>query len=342
MTERLQKLLAQAGHGSRRACEALILQGRVVVNGRPAELGQKADPAVDRIVVDGEPLNAPEQLTYIALHKPAGVVSSREPQGPRETVLDLVPTKVRLYPVGRLDLDSEGLTLLTNDGDLANRLTHPSHNVEKEYRVLVKGHPDEDQLDAWRRGVVLIDRETGDRWRTRPAKVWRDDAPGPTTWLRVVMQEGRKHEIREIGTTLSLPVLRLIRVRIGSLELGDLRTGEWRSLDEREVRSLRGPSTAPRRSGSTTRRPASGARKPGDDRKPSTRAGGARASGNRATSTRSPSRSSAAKAGPAKAGPARAGSASKPGGKPAASHDGRRPAPNRPAQRARMKSKKKP
>jgi len=319
MSERLQKLLAQAGYGSRRACEALILQGRVAVNGRPAELGMKADPAVDRIMVDGELLSAAEQLTYIALHKPAGVVSSREPQGPRETVLDLVPTTVRLYPVGRLDLDSEGLTLLTNDGDLANRLTHPSHNVEKEYRVLVKGHPDEDQLDAWRRGIILTDRETGERRRTRPAKVWRDDAPGPTTWLRVVMQEGRKHEIREIGSSLGIPVLRLIRVRIGSLELGDLRTGEWRSLEEREVRALRGRQTqtrtpVTRTTESRSTRPASsagkrpGARKPKPKAKPTAKPG---------VAGRKPA--PAAKAGVT---------------------DGRRPAA-RPAQRVRMKSKKK-
>ncbi len=318
MSERLQKLLAQAGYGSRRACEALILQGRVAVNGRPAELGQKADPAVDQIMIDGERLSAAEQLTYIALHKPAGVVSSRDPQGPRETVLDLVPSTVRLYPVGRLDLDSEGLTLLTNDGDLANRLTHPSHNVEKEYRVLVKGHPDEDQLDAWRRGVVLTDRETNERRRTRPAKVWREDAPGPTTWLRVVMQEGRKHEIREIGTSLGLPVLRLIRVRIGTLELGELRTGEWRSLDEREVRSLRGRPTprgkaAPERAKTSAKAPAK-------------------------TAAKSPAKTHR---------PTRPGSSTsrKPGaGRPAAKapSDGRRPAPKRPPQRLRMKSKKKP
>lgn len=326
MSERLQKLLAQAGYGSRRACEELILQGRVTVNGRPAELGQKADPAVDRITVDGEPLSAAEQLTYIALHKPAGVVSSREPQGPRETVLNLVPSTVRLYPVGRLDLDSEGLTLLTNDGDLANRLTHPSFNVDKEYRVLVKGHPDEDQLDAWRRGVVLIDRETNERWRTRPAKVWREDNPGPTTWLRVVMQEGRKHEIREIGSALGIPVLRLIRVRIGTLELGGLRTGDWRSLEEHEVRALRGrPAAAPRK-------PARGRSTTASDRAPARRGAPARKSGGSERKSGSPVR----KPGGAAAKPAGTGA------KPRPSGDGRRPAPARPAPRTRMKSKKKP
>ena len=360
MSERLQKLLAQAGYGSRRACEALILQGRVAVNGRPAELGQKADPAVDQIMIDGERLSAAEQLTYIALHKPAGVVSSRDPQGPRETVLDLVPSTVRLYPVGRLDLDSEGLTLLTNDGDLANRLTHPSHNVEKEYRVLVKGHPDEDQLDDRRRGVVLTDRETNERRRTRPAKVWRDDAPGPTTWLRVVMQEGRKHEIREIGTSLGLPVLRLIRVRIGSLELGELRTGEWRSLDEREVRALRGRPTPRGKAGSeratasaktSARRPAKGSARTQRPSRPGSAPSrpGSAASLPGSASSRSGSGPNRPGSGPNRPGsaPNRPGSAAprKPGaGRPAAKapSDGRRPAPKGPTQRLRMKSKKKP
>lgn len=238
MEERLQKLLAQAGHGSRRACEALILQGRVFVNGRRAELGQKADPARDTITLDGEPL-AREPLVYYLLHKPRGVVSSREAQGERQTVVDLVPAKARLYPVGRLDLESEGLLLLTNDGELANRLTHPRYGVEKEYRVLVKGEPDAERLTAWRRGVVLKDRETGEPFRTRPAEVRREEVVRAGTWLRVVMREGRKHEIREIGAALGLPVERLIRVRLAALELGDLRPGQWRDLTRAELRALK-------------------------------------------------------------------------------------------------------
>lgn len=240
MEERLQKLLAQAGHGSRRACEEFIVQGRVRVNGQVAQLGQKADLTQDTVTLDGVPLASPEKLTYLALNKPRGVVSSAEPQGDRQTVLDLVPAKVRLYPVGRLDLDSEGLILLTNDGALANRLTHPRYNVEKEYRVLVKGAPDQEQLAAWRRGVVLVDKETGERVRTRPAQVRREEVRERVTWLRVVMQEGRKHEIRDIGATLGLPVERIIRLRLGSLLLGDLPAGQWRALTAQEVRDLKG------------------------------------------------------------------------------------------------------
>lgn len=238
--ERLQKLLAQTGHGSRRACEELIVQGRVRVNGQVAQLGQKADLAHDTVTLDGTPLAAPETLTYYLLHKPRGVVSSVEPQGDRQTVIDLVPAKVRLYPVGRLDLESEGLILLTNDGALANKLTHPRYNVEKEYRVLVKGVPDQEQLNTWRRGVVLVDKETGERVRTRPAQVRREDVREHVAWLRVIMQEGRKHEIRDIGSTLGLPVERIIRLRLGNLLLGDLPAGQWRTLTAQEVNALKG------------------------------------------------------------------------------------------------------
>ncbi len=232
MEERLQKLLAQAGHGSRRACEALIVEGRVLVNGQTATLGQKADPRRDRITLDGEPLARSQKLTYIVLHKPRGVVSSSEPQGDRQTVLDLVPARVRLYPVGRLDLDSEGLVLLTNDGALTLQLTHPRYGVEKEYRVLVKGDPDDKRLDVWRRGVMI------DGKRTRPAQVRRESTTNAGTWLRVIMREGRKHEIRDIGATLGMPVARLIRLRIGEIHLGRLRPGEWRELTPAESARL--------------------------------------------------------------------------------------------------------
>lgn len=259
MEERLQKLLAQAGYGSRRSCEELIIQGRVRVNGQVAQLGQKADPNRDTITLDGEPLAAPERLTYILLHKPRGVVSSLEPQGDRKTVVDLVRLKLRLYPVGRLDVESEGLILLTNDGELANRLTHPRYEVEKEYRVLVKGTPDEEQLDIWRRGVVLKDPETGAQVRTLPARVTREGPSHATTWLRVVMREGRKHEIRDIGATLGLLVKRLIRVRMGSLQLGELKPGEWRSLTTAEVAKLKGEAESTgkeRKEGQPRRQPA--------------------------------------------------------------------------------------
>ncbi len=233
MEERLQKILARAGLGSRRACEEWIVQGRVTVNGRVAHLGQSADPAQDQIAVDGQPLAAPEQLTYVILNKPRGVVSSLAPQGERQTVRQLVPLEQRLYPVGRLDVDSEGLILLTNDGELADRLTHPRYEAEKEYRVLVKGEPDEERLAAWRRGVVLEGQ------RTAPAQVTRAERAPTGRWLRLVMHEGRKHQIRDIGQLLGLPVQRLVRVRLGNLRLGGLQAGEWRQLQADEVSRLR-------------------------------------------------------------------------------------------------------
>lgn len=256
MEERLQKILARAGLGSRRACEELIRAGRVRVNGKPAGLGDRADASRDRITVDGKALARPEELIYVALHKPRGVVSAVEGPDPRPTVRSLVPLPGRLYPVGRLDVDSEGLVLLTNDGELANRLTHPRYGHEKEYRVLVARHPDEEQLEAWRNGVVLEDGQ-----RTLPAEVDVTGAQGKGAWLRVVMREGRKRQIREIGRTLGLPVVRILRVRIGTLRLGALKPGEWRRLTPAEVRSLKQPAgeeqkSPPRRkTGNRTRPP---------------------------------------------------------------------------------------
>lgn len=238
MTEaRLQKLLAQAGYGSRRACEELIVQGRVRVNGRPAVLGQKADEQTDRIEVDGQPLGRAEQLTYVALHKPRGVISSLSPQGERRTVRDLVDLPGRLYPVGRLDLHSEGLMLLTNDGSLTQQLTHPRYGHEKEYRVLVRGRIAEDdaRLGVWGRGVVLAPGV-----RSAPANVDVERSLENATWLRITMTEGRKHEIRDIGTHLGMPVQRIVRVRLGTLKLGDLKAGQWRVLADWEVARLKG------------------------------------------------------------------------------------------------------
>lgn len=237
MEERLQKILAQAGLGSRRDCEELILAGRVRVNGAVAVIGQKADPAVDKISVDGNPVKAPEQKIYIALHKPRMVLSvvEAEPDDNRQTVRDLVPVAERLYPVGRLDFDSEGLILMTNDGELANELTHPSKGHEKEYRVLVARHPDADQLATWRRGVVLEDG-----YKTQPADVRAEGMSGKGAWLRVIMREGRKRQIREVGSLLGLPVVRILRVRIGTLRLGTLKAKEWRYLTAEEVAELKG------------------------------------------------------------------------------------------------------
>ena len=258
MQERLQKILAQAGHGSRRSCEELILAGRVRVNGELAELGQKANPAEDRITLDGKPLPKAEKLTYVALHKPRFVLSTveKEKDDNRETVIDLIEVRERVYPVGRLDIESEGLILLTNDGDLANKLTHPRYGHQKEYRVLVASRPDDKQLGAWRRGVILEDE-----YKTAPADVRVTETQGKGAWLRVIMGEGRKRQIREIAAQLGLPVVRIVRVRIGSLRLGKLKVREWRFLTAEEVEQLKNPGRekeAREARPKTARRPSSG------------------------------------------------------------------------------------
>jgi 23S rRNA pseudouridine2605 synthase len=237
--ERLQKILARSGYGSRRACEEIITAGRVTVNGVVALIGSKVDPDRDTITVDSRPIRKPETSIYIALHKPRGVLSDEDPNDSRPTVRDLVPVPGHLFSVGRLDLDSEGLILLTNDGDLANRLTHPRYGHEKEYHVLVVAKPDEDQLNIWRRGVVLEDGH-----RTSPAQVTVDHVVGKGCWLKVVMSEGRKRQIREVGSRIGLPVQRIVRVRIGTLLLGDLKPREWRNLTRDEVKRLKSLSSA--------------------------------------------------------------------------------------------------
>jgi 23S rRNA pseudouridine2605 synthase len=193
--ERLQKVLARAGFGSRRSCEDLIRQRRVFVNGRVAELGQKADPERDRITVDGRLVQVSHSFTYIALYKPQEVLSAaQDDSGHHRTVRDLVPLPGHLYPVGRLDLQSEGLILLTDDGDLANLLTHPRYEHSKEYLVDVEGHPSDKALERWRRGVYLDGR------RTAPAKVSVLSRKKDHTHLRVVLREGRKRQIRRVAT----------------------------------------------------------------------------------------------------------------------------------------------
>ena len=237
MEERIQKLLAQAGHGSRRHCEEFIIAGRVRVNGLVATLGQKADLSIDKVTLDGKALPKAETLTYtyIALYKPRNVLSAAEGQDDRETVRDLIPLPGHLYPVGRLDFDSEGLILMTNDGELTNKLTHPKFGHEKEYRVLVARRPDEKQLATWRRGVVL---EDGDK--TAPADVNFIAMSGKGAWIRIIMGEGKKRQIREVGKLLGLPVVKIIRLRIGTLKLGSLKPRQWRHLTEDEVYELRG------------------------------------------------------------------------------------------------------
>jgi 23S rRNA pseudouridine2605 synthase len=237
--QRLHKVLAAAGCGSRRACEEIIRQGRVQVNGQVVtELGTKVDPHRDEIRVDGTPISGPAEKVHLVLHKPPGCISTAHDPWGRPTVLDLIPHRGRLYPVGRLDAESEGLLLLTNDGELTHRLTHPRYEQEKEYLVLVKGRPQDAVLAQLRRGVDL---EEG---RTAPARVSRVspkeglDTPPGTTWLRIVVHEGRKRQIRRMCAEVGHPVQRLIRVRLGPLRLGTLKPGQWRPVTKRELEVL--------------------------------------------------------------------------------------------------------
>jgi len=249
MEERLQKILARAGFGSRRACEELIRQGRVRVDGQVAQLGQKADPHRDRITLDGKPVQVKRRYTYVVLHKPRGVLSDEgDGSGRLSTVRDLVSLPGRLFPVGRLDLRSEGLMLLTDDGDLTYRLTHPRFGHEKEYRVLVEGEPDEATLKRWRRGVFL------DGKRTALAEVTVAGREKGATWLRVTLREGRKRQIRRVAAMLGHPAQRVIRVRIGPLRLGDLKPGQWRRLTGAEVSALLSAARKPKTRGKRGRR----------------------------------------------------------------------------------------
>lgn len=229
--------MAQANIGSRRECEELIQQGRVKVNGQVIELGAKADPAEDTIVVDGRTLRVEEQRrVYIALHKPINVLSTDEPHksDPRRTVRDLVPLKGHLFMIGRLDADSTGLVVLTNDGDMANRLSHPRYRHTKTYRVTVYGLPDSKTIEQWERGIHLPDEGL-----TAPCSVRVKKADKGLSVLEIVMTEGKKRQIRRVAAALGYPVHHLVRTHIGQLSLGSLKPGEWRELTEADVKALR-------------------------------------------------------------------------------------------------------
>lgn len=234
MWERLQKVLAHAGVASRRKCEEIIRQGRVAVNGQVVtELGTQVDPERDNITVDGRRISVTEEYTYIVLHKPVGVITTADDPWGRPAVLDLVDVETRVYPVGRLDANSEGLVLLTNDGTLTHQLTHPSFEHPKEYHVLVAGRPAKMALERLRAGVRL---ENG---MTAPAQVGVLRREGKDTWLRMILHEGRKRQIRRMADAVGHPVRRLIRVGIGPIRLGDLAPGKWRHLSRREIDQLR-------------------------------------------------------------------------------------------------------
>jgi pseudouridine synthase len=230
--ERLQRALARAGLGSRRGCEDLIREGRVSVNGTVATLGDRVDAQRDRVEVDGSIVNLDPGVRYLILNKPAGVVTTLDDPEGRPDLRGFLPEGPRLFPVGRLDRDTEGLLLLTNDGELGNRLMHPRYGVEKEYLAEVDGEPTERRLARVRRGVELEDG---------PARALAARAVGSTGGrgaVRVVMGEGRKREVRRLLAAVGLPVVRLVRVRVGPVRLGRLKSGELRELTIDELRGL--------------------------------------------------------------------------------------------------------
>ncbi len=237
MTERLQKIIAAAGITSRRAAEELILAGRVAVNGVVVtELGSKADPHKDQITLDGHPIKPAEKQYYVLLHKPAGYVTSlKDPQG-RQLVTELVKEiGERLFPVGRLDYNSEGLLLLTNDGEWANRLMHPRHQVDKEYHVRVRGKVDPQQIKRLAAGVELEDGPTSG------ASVRLLKSDQQNDWLSITIREGRNRQVRRMCAAVGLSVVRLRRIRYGNLTLGGLKPGEYRLLTAQEAKELDAP-----------------------------------------------------------------------------------------------------
>ena len=230
--ERLQRSLARAGFGSRRACEGLIAAGRVEINGEQATLGDRLDPTVDEVRVDGSKVNVDPDLRTFALHKPRGVTTTmRDPHAERD-LTQFLPKGVRVFPVGRLDRDTEGLLLLTNDGSLAHRLTHPRYAIEKEYLAEVGEPPSNRQLARLRRGVELDDGTA------RAVDARSAGGAGGRGGVRLVMVEGRKREVRRMLDAVDLPVRRLVRVRVGPIRLGKLGPGEVRELEPEDVRAL--------------------------------------------------------------------------------------------------------
>jgi 23S rRNA pseudouridine2605 synthase len=230
--ERLQKLLARAGLGSRRACEELIADGRVTIDGEVARLGNRADPHTQRVAVDGVPVVVRDDLVYYLLNKPAGhVTTARDPHG-RPVVTELVPDEPRVFPVGRLDNDTEGLLLLTNDGELTQLLTHPSHGVVKTYLAEVRGVPSPAALAVLRDGVELDDG------RTAPARVRLVQTRGGRAAVEIGIHEGRNRQVRRMFDAIGHPVVRLVRTRIGPVRDDRLRPATWRALRQAEIRAL--------------------------------------------------------------------------------------------------------
>jgi pseudouridine synthase len=264
--DRLQKILSQAGIASRRSAEKLIAEGRVSVNGTTVrEMGTKADLSVDDIRVDGRRLK-PERVRYILVNKPAGYVTTRSDPQRRPTVIDLLRgVREYVYPVGRLDYDTEGLLLLTNDGDLAARLTHPRHGVERTYEARVAGVPNAEAVDRLRKGIPLDGRRTQpadvellsrsgpakaghyerNERHERPERPERPKRRGPDALLRITIREGRNRQVRRMCEAVGHPVKSLVRTRIGSLTDRQLEPGTWRELRAEEIRALKKSAATP-------------------------------------------------------------------------------------------------
>lgn len=232
MQMRIHKFLSQAGVASRRASEQMVIDKKVEINGHPAKIGEIVDPEHDQVTVAGKSITAPAEFIYYLVHKPRQVVSTvTDPEG-RRTVVSLVPGGSRLYPVGRLDYDSEGLMLLTNDGELAHHLTHPSFEIEKTYRVLVKGVISDKSAGYLEAGVTI------EGHKTAPAKVTVVERQEHNTWFDITIHEGRNRQIRKMCEAVGYPVIRLIRTHFGPWELGDLESGKARQLDASELPKL--------------------------------------------------------------------------------------------------------
>jgi 23S rRNA pseudouridine2605 synthase len=234
MEQRLQKIIAEMGIASRRAAEEMIIEGRVTVNGKQAEIGMKANPMRDHIKVDGRLLVTPERKVYFILNKPRGVLTSLGDPGGRPTVKDFLKgIKQRVFPVGRLDYDSEGMLLLTNDGELAHAVLHPSKKIPKTYLVKIKGVLDKEAMERLRNGIRL------DRTMTAPAKVKPLRKTDINSWIEMTIYEGKKRQIRRMLEKVGHPVMRLMRIRINGIEMGKIKPGELRRLSSEELEKIR-------------------------------------------------------------------------------------------------------
>lgn len=242
MLERLHKVLANAGVASRRRCEELILGGQVTVDGKTVrELGTKVDPSKQKVAFAGQPIRPPKSVT-IVLHKPRRCLTTTSDDRQRRTVMQFVEgIRERVYPVGRLDWDSEGLLIMTNDGDLANKLTHPSHKLPRTYHVRLKGEISGDVIEKLRRGVWLSEGKTG------PVKVFVKKRDRDMSIVEVTIMEGMNREVRRVFAKYGLKVRRLKRIRLGPLNLGPLAAGQWRTLSQKEIEQLKAPPPPPRK-----------------------------------------------------------------------------------------------